>query len=240
MQSRRSRKEGAAESRKGLARLDKKVVRCRLCPRLVRWREHVEPRAAFSGQTYWRKPVPGFGDIGGRLLILGIAPAMHGGNRTGRVFTGDSSGRFLVRVLHKAGFANRPVSESTDDGLSYSDCYLTAAVKCAPPGDKPTREEFDNCSDYLEAEIALMKNLQAVLVLGSLSFRAWMDHLRRVGVPTRGMVFGHGARYRVDGGPILLASYHPSPRNTNTGKLTGEMLLQVVNEAKASLRPPKT
>jgi uracil-DNA glycosylase len=212
-----------------------RVVECRLCPRLVEFRENVKPKASFSHERYWRKPVPGFGDIGGRLLVLGLAPAASGGNRTGRVFTGDSSGRFLVKALHAAGFANQPVSESRDDGLVYTDCYLTAAVKCAPPGDKPTQAEFLNCSSYLEAEIALMTNLKAVLALGSLAFRAYLDHLNREGVPTRGVRFGHGTKFALEGVPTLYGSYHPSPRNTNTGKLTQGMLVSVLSRIRRDL-----
>ncbi len=207
-----------------------------MCPRLVAFREGVRVRASYSQEAYWRKPVPGFGDIDGRLLVLGIAPAASGGNRTGRPFTGDSSGRFLVRALHECGFASQPVSESAGDGLTYEDCYVTAAVKCAPPGDRPTPEEFANCSGYLDEEIALMRNLKAVLALGALSFRAYTEHLRRAGVPVRGMSFGHGRVFNVRGGPTLVASYHPSPRNTNTGRLTHEMLVAAVESARAALK----
>ena len=213
-----------------------RVVDCRLCPRLVEFRETVKPKASLSHERYWRKPVTGFGDIGGRLLVLGLAPAASGGNRTGRVFTGDSSGRFLVKALHAAGFANQPVSESGEDGLVYTDCYLTAAVKCAPPGDRPTQAEFLNCSSYLEAEIAPMRNLKAVLALGSLAFRAYLDHLNRVGVSTRGVRFGHGAKFTFEGVPTLYGSYHPSPRNTNTGKLTQGMLVSVLRRIRRDIK----
>jgi uracil-DNA glycosylase family 4 len=216
--------------------LEKTVVACRKCPRLVAFREGVPRRAAFGGQEYWRKPVPGFGDIGGRLLVLGIAPAAHGGNRTGRPFTGDSSGRFLVRALHSNGFANQPVSEYNDDGLTYRDCFVTAAVKCAPPGDRPTPGEFDNCSGYLDTEIALMANLRAILVLGRLSFRACMDHVKRKGGKTRGLSFRHGGVYNFTEGPTIYASYHPSPRNTNTGRLTEGMLVRVIQRIRADFR----
>jgi uracil-DNA glycosylase len=207
-----------------------KVSSCRLCPRLVAYRESVLPRASFKGQQYWRKPVPGFGDLRGRLLILGLAPALHGGNRTGRVFSGDSSGRFLVKALFEAGYANQPFSESIDDGLVYTNCYLTAVVKCVPPGDRPSAEEFGNCARYLEAEIALMKNLTSVLALGSFAFGAYLEHLRRNGVSTKGMKFTHGEVYRFEGMPTLYASYHPSPRNTNTGKLSLDMLVSVLEK----------
>jgi uracil-DNA glycosylase family 4 len=171
----------------------------------------------------------------GRLLIVGIAPAAQGGNRTGRVFTGDSSGRFLVRALHSAGFANKPVSESVHDGLIYTDCYLTAAVKCAPPGDRPTRNEFENCSSFLEQEIRLMSNLRAVLALGALAFGAYIRHLRREGFNPRGLKFEHGRLYCFEGLPWLYASYHPSPRNTNTGVLSPGMLTHLLRRIKTDL-----
>jgi uracil-DNA glycosylase family 4 len=201
----------------------------------VKHRQSVAPRAAFSGQTYWGKPVPGFGDLSGRLLVLGIAPAAHGGNRTGRVFTGDSSGRFLVRALYSAGFANKPVSESIDDGLTYTDCYITAAVKCVPPGDRPNRIEFKNCSGFLEEEIRLMHNIRAVLALGALSFGAFVDHLRTEGYNPKGLKFEHGRRYQLEGRPSLYASYHPSPRNTNTGVLSPGMLVRLLKRIKSDL-----
>jgi uracil-DNA glycosylase family 4 len=213
------------------------VVTCRRCPRLVSFREGVLPRASFASQHYWRKPVPGFGDLNGRLLVLGLAPALHGGNRTGRVFTGDSSGRFLVRALYDAGFANKPISESLDDGLVYGDCYVTAVVKCVPPGDKPAKDEFENCSVYLDAEISLMKNLSAVLTLGALAFKSYLIHLDRRGVDVKGMKFSHGGAFKFKGGPALYASYHPSPRNTNTGKLTPKMLVSVLERVSREFEP---
>lgn len=213
-------------------RLRRNVVACRRCPRLVAFRENGMPRAAFADQEYWRKPVPGFGDVDGRLLVLGLAPAFSGGNRTGRPFTGDSSGRFLLKALHSCGYANQPVSESMNDGLVYTDCYVTAAVKCAPPGDRPSPSEFDNCAGYLDEEIALMKRLRVVLALGALSFRAYLDHLRRAGHQVSGTTFRHGLVGRFDGAPTVVGSYHPSPRNTNTGKLTQTMLVHAVRLAR--------
>ena len=217
-----------------LKALDRKVVACRLCPRLVEFRESVRPRAAFASEEYWRRPVTGFGDINGRLLVVGLSPAAQGGNRTGRVFTGDSSGRFLVRALHSAGFANQPISESRDDGLVYTDCYVTAAVRCAPPGDRPSPEEFRNCSPFLDGEISMMKDLKCVLALGALAFRAYLGHLSRKGVDVRGTRFSHGGVFRFEGAPTLYASYHPSPRNTNTGVLTQEMLTRVLGRIRTS------
>ena len=208
---------------------------CRRCPRLVGFRENVVPRAAYQRDRYWRKPVPGFGDPDAELVVVGLAPAAQGGNRTGRVFTGDNSGRFLVRALHKAGFANQPVSESRDDGLVYSNCYVTAAVKCAPPGDRPSRSEFDRCGAYLDAELVLLKRAKVILALGSLAMRAVVESERRRGHATPGLEFAHGARYRITGGRLLVASYHPSPRNTNTGKLTENMLTGLLLWIKDSL-----
>ncbi|MDG6958032.1 MAG: uracil-DNA glycosylase, partial [Nitrososphaerota archaeon] len=213
-----------------MGELEAAIVSCRACPRLVHYRENLEPRASYASQVYWRKPVPGFGDLDGKLLVLGLAPASHGAERTGRIFTGDASSRFLVKALHAAGFANQPVSESRDDGLAYSGCYITAVVKCVPPGDRPTREEFASCSPFLDAEVSLMQNLEGVLALGSLAFGAYVSHLARAGGDARGMRFAHGAVYRVKGGPTLYAGYHPSPRNTNTGRLTMPMLVALLKE----------
>ncbi len=214
--------------------LRRRVIRCRLCPRLVEYREGVMPRKSFSSERYWRKPIPGFGDLGGHLLVLGLAPAAHGGNRTGRVFTGDSSGRFLVKALHEAGYANIPVSESVGDGLAYNGCYVTAAVKCAPPGDRPTPSEFDNCAPFLDEEISMMPNLKSVLALGALAFASYLSHLRGDGIDVSGARFGHGKIYRFAGHPTVYASYHPSPRNTNTGLLTSRMLVDVLERIRSS------
>ena len=214
--------------------LSSRIVACRRCPRLREYARTVvkEKPSRFAGQKYWGRPVPGFGDLDGRLLIIGLAPARTGALRTGRIFTGDASSSFLVSALHSAGFANQPRSDSIDDGLVYRDCYLTAAVKCAPPGDRPTHEEFVNCAPYLDEEIALMGNLQSVLALGSSAFSAYLGHLARKGVKARGLRFAHGGVYRFQGMPALYASYHPSPRNTNTGKLTPAMLAGVLAKVK--------
>ncbi|MDV3276900.1 MAG: uracil-DNA glycosylase [Nitrososphaerales archaeon] len=220
---------------RSLSGVGKEVVTCRACPRLVRFREGVAPRAAFRGERYWRRPVPGFGDPEAELVVVGLAPAAHGGNRTGRVFTGDGSGRFLVKALCAAGFANQSVSESRDDGLVYTKCYVTAAVKCAPPGDRPTGAEFANCSGYLDAELALLKRAKVVLALGSMAFRAVVDSERKKGRDVSGMRFIHGASYPLAGGRRLYAGYHPSPRNTNTGKLTGAMLVSLLQRIKAGI-----
>ena len=179
--------------------------------------------------------MPGFGDIGGTLMIIGLAPASHGGLRTGRIFTGDSSSRFLVRALHSVGYASQPASESIGDGLVYDDCYLTAALKCAPPGDKPAPEEVSNCAPLLKEEILLMKNLKSVLVLGNLAFRAYVAFLSGSGVSAKGLSFAHGGVFHPEGSPALYASYHPSPRNTNTGRLTQGMLVSVLRRIRRDL-----
>ncbi len=213
---------------RSLSGIRNEVVVCRLCPRLVRYRESVEPRKAFESQKYWRRPVPGFGDPAAQLVVVGLAPAAHGGNRTGRVFTGDNSGRFLVRSLHAAGFANQPISESRNDGLVYSNCYVTAAVKCAPPGDRPSMREFENCGRYLDTELRLLGRTRVILALGALAFRAVIASERRHRNRVPRAEFAHGARFSLEGNRILVASYHPSPRNTNTGKLTERMLTDLM------------
>jgi uracil-DNA glycosylase family 4 len=190
----------------------------------------------FADWDYWAKPVPGFGDVNAELVVVGLAPAAHGGLRTGRVFTGDSSGRFLVRALHRAGFASQATSESKDDGLMYTNCYVTAAVKCSPPGDRPSRNEFDNCAPFLDAELRLLRKAKIVLTLGSFAFRAVVDSEKRRGSPIAGARFVHDGRYPITGGRLLWASYHPSPRNTNTGKLTEEMFVGLLLDLRDSLR----
>jgi uracil-DNA glycosylase family 4 len=219
----------------GLAALNEEVVTCRACPRLVEWRETAarDKRASFAGDTYWGRPVPGFGDIGGHLLIVGLAPAAHGGNRTGRIFTGDRSGDWLFASLNRAGYANQPTSVSDDDGLELTDCYISAVVKCAPPANKPTPDERDRCLPYLVRERALMSNLRVVVALGSF---AWDGYLRLVsaamGRPVRPKPrFGHLAEASM-GEEVLLGSFHPSQQNTFTGKLTEPMLDAVFARAR--------
>jgi uracil-DNA glycosylase family 4 len=190
----------------------------------------------FADWDYWARPVPGFGDVNGRLLVIGLAPARTGALRTGRIFTGDASSRFLVTALHSAGFANQPISESRDDGLVYTDCYVTAAVKCAPPGDRPLPGEIENCSSYLEGEIRMLENLKSVLALGSLAFHAYLGYLSCRGVNVRGIKFSHGEAYEFAGAPTLYASFHPSPRNTNTGKLSQRMFVAVLKRIRRDLQ----
>ena len=204
---------------------------CRQCPRLVAHREAVarDKRAAYAGQTYWGRPVPGFGDPNARLLVLGLAPAAHGGNRTGRIFTGDRSGDWLYGALWKAGFANQPTSVSRDDGLQLIDAWVSAAVRCAPPGNKPTPAERDTCEPYLVREIAALSRLRVVVALGGF---AWASALRVLTPRPRPTPrFGHGAEAEV-GSVTLLGCYHPSQQNTFTGRLTEPMIDAVFARAR--------
>ncbi|MFN2616640.1 MAG: uracil-DNA glycosylase [Thermoleophilaceae bacterium] len=214
------------QAAEGLARLEGRVTRCRRCPRLVEWRERVaqEKRAAFADEDYWGRPVPGFGDPGARVYVLGLAPAAHGGNRTGRVFTGDRSGDWLFASLHRTGFANQPTSVHPGDGLRLEGAFVGAAVRCAPPANKPLPAERDNCLPYVEAEWELMPEIRVVVALGAY---AWDAALRIEGVRPRPR-FGHEAEERLPSGRALLGSYHPSQQNTFTGKLTGEMMDSVL------------
>lgn len=219
---------------KALKILRDEVISCRLCPRLVAYRENVPAKAPHLHEKYWRRPVPGFGDPHANLFILGLAPATHGGNRTGRIFTGDASARFLIRMLYAEGFANQPTSESIDDGLELLDCYITASVKCAPPKDKPNPSEKKNCSRYFEQELEILKSVKAVMVLGKIAFDSYLKFLRGKGVDTSGIVFGHGLSYLFKGLPTLYTSYHPSPRNVNTKKLTESTFRSLLRKIKSS------
>ncbi len=202
--------------------LNDAIIECRLCPRLVEHRESVPSRKCYASETHWRKPIPGFGDPEAWLLILGLAPSSDGANRTGRIFTGDPSAKFLIRNLHAAGFANQPDSLHRQDGLKLIGCYLTAAVKCVPPKHKPLPIEIERCSRYLEEELTLLPRLKSVLALGQIAFQAYKSHLLRRNIACRSFKFAHGACYECEGVPLLYASYHPSPQNTNTGVLTDQ------------------
>ena len=224
----------ATTDRAALMALTAEIVACRRCPRLVAWRELVarEKVARFRDEEYWGRPIPGFGDADGRILVLGLAPAAHGGNRTGRVFTGDASGDFLWPALHRAGLADRAVSRRADDGLTLTDVYIAAAVRCAPPANKPTVLERDTCAPFLVRELALLANIRVVLALGAFGWDAALRALAALGHrPARGKPrFGHGAEARV--GPfLLLGSYHPSQQNTFTGRLTVPMFDGVIERA---------
>ena len=216
--------------------LNQAVIACTRCPRLVSYREQVarEKRRAYREQDYWARPVPGFGDPQARLLILGLAPGAHGSNRTGRPFTGDASGKFMYPILYRVGFASQPNAEHRGDGLKMIDCYITAAVRCAPPDNKPLPSELVNCSEYLDRELAILKNVKVVVVLGKIAFDAYLAHLRRAGklASKTGFTFGHARSYEMPNGVTVLASYHPSNQNTATGKLTAPMFEAVFRTAK--------
>lgn len=220
------------------------MVQCRRCTRLVEYREEIArtKRKEFLEWNYWGRPVPGFGDPNAALLIVGLAPAAHGGNRTGRVFTGDKSGDFLYKALYKTALANQPTSESTDDGLRLSGAYVTAAVKCAPPDNKPATEETSNCSEYLASEIDSLKDLKVILCLGQFAFNAVMRMIRnKYDVPRSPGTFGHGKVLKLaEGIPVVVCSYHPSPRNTQTGKLTERMLISVLRKTLRAAKSPGT
>lgn len=206
------------------------VVNCRMCPRLVWWREKVaaEKRAAFRDWTYWGRPLPGFGDRQARLMALGLAPAAHGGNRTGRIFTGDRSGDWLYRALHRAGYANQPTSVSRDDGLLLHGAYVAAAVRCAPPDNKPTPQERDNCSPYLQRELELLAELRVIVALGRFAYDALALALGLRHRPR----FGNGVEWRLPNGRTVLCSYHPSQRNTFTSLVTEEMFDGIFRRAR--------
>ena len=212
--------------------LNHEVIACRLCPRLVEYREKIarEKRRAYRDCEYWGKPVPGFGDPQARVLILGLAPGAHGSNRTGRPFTGDASGNFMYPVLYEAGFASQPTGTHRDDGLTLRDAYITAAVRCAPPQNKPTLAETANCAPYLDREIAALPRLRIVLALGRIGFEAYLNYLKRQGRISnkKDFRFAHGAEYPTPDGRILQVSYHPSNQNTQTGTLTRAMFLKVI------------
>jgi uracil-DNA glycosylase family 4 len=214
--------------------LTEALIACRLCPRLVAWREQVarEKRAAFRDEDYWGRPVPSFGDRRARVLLCGLAPAAHGGNRTGRVFTGDRSGDWLFAALHRAGFANQPTSTHRGDGLKLLDCYITACVHCAPPANRPTPDERDRCLGYLAAELPLLPRVRVIVCLGGFAWDGVLRTLRQLGHTLEGKpVFGHGTEAAI--GPYhLLGSYHPSQQNTFTGRLTEKMIDAVLARAR--------
>ena len=218
-----------------LAQLNAELIACTRCPRLVEYRQKVarEKRRAYLDCEYWGKPVPGFGDPKARVMILGLAPGAHGSNRTGRPFTGDASGKFMYPVLYETGFANQPNATDRGDGLELKDLYITAAVRCAPPGNKPLPQELANCASYLDRELEGLKNLKVIVALGKIGFDAYLNYLKRHGQIARkqSYVFRHAARYKMPDGRTLLASYHPSNQNTQTGKLTRPMFVGIFKEA---------
>ena len=221
-----------------LASVGAAIIACERCPRLREYCAAVarEKKRAFRDQVYWGRPVPGFGDPAARLLVIGLAPAAHGGNRTGRVFTGDSSGSWLYEALHVHRFASQPFSTGRDDGQKLSGAYVTAAARCAPPANKPTPAELGRCRGYLEAEIRLLRKVRVVLGLGRIGHEAWLRAAGWWTLPARERpVFAHGAEARLPDGTLLIASYHPSRQNTNTGKLTRAMWDAVFERARAAV-----
>lgn len=219
-----------------LDELNRRIVGCKRCPRLRAHSEQIAQvrRRQYADCEYWGKPVPSFGDPGARVLVLGLAPGAHGSNRTGRPFTGDGSGNFLFPILYETGFASQPSAVSREDGMKLADLWITAVVRCAPPGNKPTLEELRNCAPWLDQELALLKNLRVVVCLGKIAFDGLVNHQLRSGLlPSRaGFVFRHGAEYKLSGGLAVVASYHPSLQNTNTGKLTRTMFVEVFRRAR--------
>jgi uracil-DNA glycosylase family 4 len=230
---------GAQGRPRALRALQARLVECRACPRLVAWREEVARTKVrrFASWTYWARPLPGFGDPAARLVLVGLAPAAHGGNRTGRMFTGDRSGDFLYAALHRAGFANQPTSVQRDDGLLLRDAFIVAPCRCAPPENAPRPDELRRCSSWFDSELKLLPNVRVLLALGAVGWDAALQHLARRGlpVPRPRARFGHGAVARIPSAPVLLGSYHVSQQNTNTGKLTPSMLDAVLTRARELL-----
>jgi uracil-DNA glycosylase family 4 len=214
-----------------LETLNKEIIACRKCPRLVEWREEVArvKRKAYMDHEYWGKPVPGFGDPKARVLVVGLAPGAHGSNRTGRNFTGDASGGFLFPALHRAGFANQAEAESRTDGLLLKDMYITASGRCVPPDNKPTPQELNNCQPFLERDLKIL-DPKVIVCLGRIAFERI---LKIHGIRNSTYKFGHGAAYQLENGTWLLCSYHPSQQNTSTGKLTAAMFDQIWQQAKS-------
>ena len=221
-----------------LSILNREIVNCFRCPRLVAHREEIGrvQRRAYRGEQYWSRPVPGFGDPNAPLLIVGLAPGAHGANRTGRMFTGDRSGEFLYRALWQAGFANQPQSTSREDGLRLKDAYITATIRCVPPDNKPARDEVLNCRPFLVREMAILRNVRLVVPLGGIALDAYLSVLQDAGkIRSRAKFrFAHGAEFHThQDGPLVLTSYHPSQQNTSTGKLTADMLRDIFKRARS-------
>jgi len=232
----------SAEASEAINKLNQEIISCKLCPRLVWYREYsaINRPRRYIREEYWAKPITGFGDINARILVIGLAPAAHGGNRTGRIFTGDSSGNTLMKALYEVGLSNKPNSINRDDGLQLRDVYLTAVVRCVPPENKPSREEIANCTRYLVHELQLLKNTRVVITLGRIAFDTFLRVAKAQQIKpqrVRKLEFKHGRLYRFAGvffgrkPPVLIASYHPSRQNTQTGRLTHAMLVQVFRKA---------
>ncbi len=230
---------GKGVAMRSIAQLQHQILTCTSCPRLVEYRSRIsrEKRRQYRDWEYWGKPLPSFGDPQARLMIIGLAPAAHGGNRTGRMFTGDQSGDWLYGALHRFGFANQPTSRHREDGLTLHDAYITAAVRCVPPQNKPVRTELATCRTYLVAEVRLLRRVHVVLPLGKIAFDAYLAARRELGLPAPNArpSFAHGGTTRLPEGVLLLASYHPSRQNTQTGRLTQRMFDMIFAKARVEL-----
>ena len=221
-----------------IEQLKRKIIDCRKCDRLVQFREKIalEKRKAYSNWEYWGKPVPGFGSENAKIMVLGLAPAAHGGNRTGRVFTGDRSAEFLFRCLYHVGLSNQASSEHRNDGLEL-DGFITTAVKCVPPGDRPTPKEKENCEVFLNKEFEMLENIKVVLGLGKIGFDSYLKYVRKkYPIKMKDYKFGHGVRYEMPNKLILFGAFHPSPRNVNTGRLNFEMMVEFLKRIKSELK----
>ena len=221
-----------------IEQLKRKIIDCRKCDRLVQFREKIalEKRKAYSNWEYWGKPVPGFGSKNAKIMVLGLAPAAHGGNRTGRVFTGDRSADFLFRCLYHVGLSNQASSEHRNDGLELEG-FITTAVKCVPPGDKPTPKEKENCEVFLNKEFEMLKNIKVVLGLGKIGFDSYLKYVRKkYPIKMKDYKFGHGVRYEMPNKLTLFGAFHPSPRNVNTGRLNFEMMVEFLKRIKSELK----
>ena len=215
--------------------LNKKIIKCKICPRLIKFRSKIvnNRRKQFKNEKYWGKPINGFGDINGKILLIGLAPAAHGGNRTGRVFTGDKSADFLYKCLYKAKMCNQPISENINDGLKLYNTYVTTALKCVPPGDKPTPLELKTCFKYFKEEINLLKNIKVIVALGKIAFDACLTFYKKnYNFKNKKYIFIHGAKYKLPDQKILISCYHPSPRNVNTKKINIYKMVNLFNGVK--------
>ncbi len=221
-----------------LSKLNKSIIQCRKCNRLVNFREKIakEKRRQYFDQDYWGKPITGYGDIKAKLLMVGLAPAAHGGNRTGRVFTGDKSADFLFKCLYEAGFSNQPLSVNKNDGLELNNLYLTTALKCVPPEDKPTSNELKTCFNFFSEEISSLKNIRIILALGKIGHDACINYYKQhYDIKNKDYIFGHGSRKKLPDNKLLMGSYHPSPRNVNTGRINESKMVNLLKKVKKEL-----
>ena len=222
-----------------LIQLNKSIIKCRKCKRLVSFREKIakEKRRQYFEENYWGKPIIGYGDPNAKLLMIGLAPAAHGGNRTGRVFTGDKSADFLFTCLYEAGFSNQPHSIDREDGLKLNNLYLTTALKCVPPEDKPTAEELKTCFNYFRREIEFLSNINTIVALGKIAFDSCLNFYKQeYSIKAKNFIFSHGSKYKLPDNKTLIGSYHPSPRNVNTGRIDLKKMLTLLDKVKTTMR----